>query len=257
MIPGIIYSLDEGLIEGVEALNETFRVSGVEATRLALQDLEFVKFQCKSDALSAIDIVYFLTNDLRVETLARIFLKANKTVVNAEHLQKRFSKLTVQYILFDNDLPIPDNYFSLAAALSGKLARQLSFPIIAKSHRHMDQLLVINNLNDQKLLREIGDTSFPCYFEKYFDDDHVVFKAYVIATDVYFDAVGLTYASAALKRLLKKIGPALFLEAYSVDCVASRRSNRIYFIDVNPAPAFFGSIDARIRFAEYLKCCKK
>lgn len=255
MTAGLIYSVKEDLISGVEALSETFRSVGLNVKCLVIEELEFVRFQCKTDALSSIDTVYFLTNDITVETLARIFVKNSKTVINAAHLQGRFSKLTVQYLLFENGLLVPDNHFSPALTPSGRLADPMPWPIIAKSHRHMDRRIVMNDENDYGLLRANGQTAFPCYFEQYLADDHIVFKGYVIGTDVYFNATGQTHASPALKRQLIKIGQVFSLEAYSVDCIASCSTSLVFFIDVNPAPAFFGSFEARVRFAEYLKEC--
>jgi hypothetical protein len=135
----------------------------------------------------------------------------------------------------------------------GKLADPLTFPIIVKSHRHMDRRVVLTDNNDYRALRESSETPFPCYFEKYLGDDHVIFKSYVIETDVYFDLTGQMYASADLKCQLEKIGRIFSLEAYSVDCIISCSTSHIYFIDVNPAPAFYGSSEARVRLAEYLK----
>jgi len=242
----IINSIEEPMADTALRIQNFLTRADVSANVIYIEDLVFKNF---SDPINDIgEVVYFLTNNLNVGSIASI-LGRSRYVINKNFLQKKFSKLDVQFYLFDNGFSIPDNYFSLKPQAISKIKKELNFPLLIKFFRHVWGVNKLNNYSDYFLFFT-KNTKLDCLFFENFVENAEIIKTYVINNEVFLEDELYSTDNILLEKV-KKIGKVLSLEVYSVDVL--KYENNFLFIDVNPAPALLGSQEAFVDFINYIR----
>lgn len=228
-------------------MRDDLREKNIEADTIHIEEVVFKNFKNLNKNMGS--VIYFLTNDDNTGITARILNENKKHIINYGFLEKKYSKLDTQFLLYKNNIDIPENYFSSNLPSISKIQKDLVFPLILKSFKHLAKLSIFKSYPEYFSFVK-DNQSNERFFEKYIAGN--VVKAYAINGVVYFkEKDGKYFKNHTLINKIKKIGKILSLEAYSLDFI--EHNKKFLFLDVNPAPAFFGCKEAYNNFIKYIR----
>ncbi|MFA6145930.1 MAG: hypothetical protein WC697_01180 [Patescibacteria group bacterium] len=246
----IINSIEESFVVFADNLKKSLISKGIDCNTVYIEELVFSDFNNLKKEIK--DVVYIFNNNRAISVLASLLIKNGKQVINGGYFIKNCSKYAAQFLLSENNIKVPKNYFSPELTHSSSLKDEFNFPLILKSFRHMEKNYVINNYAEYIDLMLDWANKEPHYFEEYCGDC-IFFKIYAINGSIFFDKAVKEYTDESLIGSIKKIREIFSLEVYSVDCLFNKEKNISFIIDVNPSPAFKGLLEAKNYFFRYLE----
>lgn len=122
----IINSIEEPMVDATLRIVDDLRKQGIDANAMHIEEMIFKNF--KNLNKDAGDLIYLLTNDDNVGITVRMLNGNGKNIINYNFLEKKYSKIDVQFLLAKNSIGIPDNYFSPKLPNLSKIQKELPFP---------------------------------------------------------------------------------------------------------------------------------
>lgn len=247
----IIKSIREPL-DSAESFIKTLNNERIECNLCYVEELIFSNFSYIGKDLK--QVIYLFSNEKSVGLLAALLQYSHKKIINFEYFLKSFSKESIQFLLFRNGFQVPQNYFTPEISQLSKIKRDLDFPLLLKSWRHGEERYILNSYPEYMEFVSRTKTENDVYVEKYLNpDNYKIFKAYGIGKVIHFNLFGNQIKTPQLIKNLRNIGAIFSLEVYSVDCIFNMEDGKVFFVDVNPSPAFGQSEEAYNCFIKYLK----
>lgn len=242
MKEGIIIAISrrELFIDGAKLILEQIKKAGVDCQIIFIEDY----FKHSGHKENRKKIFYFLANIAAVEACAKYVLRKGHGVINEKFLYKEKSKFYLQKTIKQYGVIIPKS----ACPTNKKDTRRMDFPCYIKNQQ---QASTVMRVADKK---ELDDAIhlFNCnnevwYLEEAIEGDDVwLQKIYYVDGKIFARKTDFF-----LGYTLTSISKALNLEVFSVD-IFSSNAGGYWVIDVNPAPSFFNSNEARENFASFL-----
>lgn len=189
--------------------------------------------------------VFFLTNDDRVGELARSLIKRGDIVINGVFLSGERSKSATQHRAAAVGVPTPKI----------QLPSKLTPPLYLKSQHHAHGVHRIETSEDLDAHLIDGNLPEGWYAEDAVDGHNIaLIKLYWVDGYCY----GRDHEDALredVRNAMDVIAKAFQFDVFSADFIISKDS--FWCIDINPAPALFGSTAARSRFAKHIARIQK
>lgn len=232
----IVFSEIEPYKNGSQLLVETLKTVGIRSRLKKLNNLKSGK-----NNHSQMAAIYFLTNCSSAQIASFWCGELEKRyVVNGKFLTLFHSKSVIQALLRRCYVPVPQ----LAPALFYKKRARRS-TILVKSEEH-------NMRNQQAISGKSTDEPWRVYCERRIEkEEFTEHKISYIAGRLFTKDKRIL--TKAIKGAHHRIYEYLGLEVFSTDIFVSKKKRKSFFIiDVNPAPAFFHSVEARLAFGSYL-----
>lgn len=231
---------------------KTLSNDGIDCNSFYAEELVFSNFSHVFPDLK--QVVYLFNNIQSAHILASFLEHNNREVINFKYFKNNYSKEIVQLLLFQNGLQVPKSYFSPEIAQLSRAKKDLTFPLIIKSQKHGGEIHVLNSYSEYMRFVFQNKVAGSVYAEEFLDsNNYKMFKVYCIGKEIFFDSSDSRIKSTQLIKDLSSIGEIFSLEVYSVDCFLSLIDKEVFFIDVNPSPAFGQSVEAYNYFIQYLK----
>lgn len=180
------------------------------------------------------NIIFFLTNSKISKNLMNLIRrkKIDCKILNYNFLSKNYNKLSVQKNLMKNRITVPTVY-----------QNNLKFPLYVKSINHSDMIAKVYNFKSLNGIRK--NILKKCYFEQSVENNfQKEYKVYFVERKVYFSEELNNVQQKEILTICNKISKILNIDVFSSDIIYN--SENYYVIDVNPAPGFWNSQEARI-----------
>lgn len=202
------------------------------------------------------DVVYFLTTAQRVGGLAGELRSRGVAVINGRYLvgSRLKSHMQLQIGAAGVQVPklvripsgAPSSEESLLVVLSG-----LCFPLFIKSELHAHGVFLVDSAPAFSANLNRLDSKLGWYAEEAVGDPGAdTLKLYWV-NGATWTRDGSTPVNLELSKVAAKVAECLKLDALSLDLVSS--GTQYWCIDVNPAPALYGSARARAEFAHAIR----
>ncbi len=195
------------------------------------------------------DIIFYLTNDDLAGEHCQIHLARGAKVINKEFLLGNKTKLYLQQKARRAGVSVPNSITLESFKNLSEITKKIDFPFYIKSMRHVHDIFRIKNKNELLKIEGSLDKSLNFYIEEAVDGCGRNLEKYYWINDKTFSRNGNAYR-ADIVLALEKIADALNFEIFSADFMVG--NNDYFCIDINPAPAFFGSSDAREAFVDFV-----
>ena len=228
----IFLSEEEEFIESVEKIKY--------GSKLNIETIYIEEFVKKKEyhLICGNDIVYFLCNSILILSVINIIKNTNCFIINKDFYMKNYNKKHIQYVLNKGDIKTP-------RIISYENFEVSCFPLFCKSKKHAH--ITFQAYNKKTLF----------YFFEKFDKKDFYFESSIIGVEykIYY-INGQIFSKTniniddKIKTICLKISEILNLIAFSADFIENL--GQIFVIDVNPAPGFYLSDNARRSFIKYL-----
>jgi|GEM_PF-1295761 len=194
------------------------------------------------------DIVFFLTNDTRVSQIAIEFYSRGVQSINIEYIMGDRTKSHAQCRIQSAKLSVPSQIKRIN--IYHPNSKRVTYPLYLKSENHASGTYKITSHDELLRIIHTLDSSLEWYVEDAVDgpDRHII-KTYWIA-GMCFAKDGAPALPLDVTRAMHTIGLLFSFDTFSADFIVN--DNYYWCIDINPAPGFFGSQNAREFFARSL-----
>lgn len=185
------------------------------------------------------NVIFFLTNSKIGKKIMNLIKKKNISckILNYNFLSKSFNKLSVQKSLKKNNIVVPFIYDN----------NNFKFPLFVKSIEHSDMIAKVYNLKSLNSFKK--SILKKCYFEQNIENGfQKEYKVYFVKNEVYFSEDFNDKQYKEILSICNKISQVLGIDVFSSDIIYNFEN--YYVIDVNPAPGFWNSYEARVSLGE-------
>jgi hypothetical protein len=199
--------------------------------------------------LSVLDKMFFLTNEDSVGKIAQELNSTGVEVLNSKYITCFRVKSEVQEFLSSAGVLVPKIYVKSSEYRKyPAVVREIRFPIYIKSENHVCDVLRVHEQGDFFTVIKDGGDAWGWYAEEAVDaPDRILRKVYWVSGKS-FERDGEESPTKEMDMTLQAIGDKLSFDTFSADLIVG--DGKLWCIDVNPAPALFGSVAARDYFAE-------
>jgi hypothetical protein len=244
MNPGIVIvvSKKEMFVNGARLILEQIQRNGFSCHIIFVEDQIFKHGEGYNNSKKK--VFYFLTNVAQVKSYVQNILQEEHVVVNKSCLLREKSKFYLQKTIKQYGVAIPKSVYPARK----KNICEISFPCYIKSQQQASTVIRVADKNEfDEAVYLFDSNNEDWYLEEAVEGSDVwLQKAYYIEGKII-----ARKNVHSFKDALNLISKALNLEVFSVD-IFSSKSGGYWVIDVNPAPAFFKSDEARENLAGFL-----
>lgn len=195
---------------------------------------------------TAMDMIFFLTNDSRVGRMATAMMLKGVDVVNGTYLTGNRAKSFAQKRVRAAGVAVPRiiHGIDFCCLKNENAISDISFPLYVKSENHGQGVFrVERELDLQRIISRL-DPNMTWYAEEAVDAyGRILVKLYWVAGVCFSKYSGRETVQDEWCEAMHTIGNTLSLDIFSADFVVGESFYRC--IDINPAPGFFGSQAAR------------
>ena len=243
----ILISKFEGFREGAERIKEEAKNQKKDCEIIEIQnivDKMSVEYINKQNSL-----IYFLTNDSCVKSCIRCLKKSGTKVIGKKLLSGDVSKFFLQEKIKGAKICTPKS-IPLPTDTKMSLHNKISFPLFLKSQEQVSTVdYMTNKFEFIKKLSTINNRD-DFYLEEAIEDSGMILeKFYYINGSVFImKSIEAKFNNNWIQKILKRISLSLELEVFSTDIFVNWSTKKYFCIDINPAPAFFNSRNARVEF---------
>ena len=219
----------------------------IECGRLGIQTSVMILNSVEMGLVSRGDCLFFLTNDRRAASLAYRAVASGVRVLNCRYLKDGWTKIDVQLRLPEIGVPAPR---VVARSGSGIDFNGMRFPVFVKTNGHVGKVFLVGDRAEVETA--MGDLSGDggWYVEEAVDGhNREMVKVYWVSGRS-FGRDGSVPLDEHVPDLMDRIGSAFGFDTFSADFFVN--GDHAWYFDVNPAPAHFGSADARTALAGYM-----
>ncbi len=197
-------------------------------------------------SLSSEDSIYFLINGNSVSELVKKINPIGVFIFNSQFLAKSQTKSKIQNQIKNSGVSVPEIIKTInnnTAEVQGKIR----YPVYIKSEQHVHGVYrVVNDNGYQQKIKELDHSTY-WYIEEAVDaPGRSLIKVYWIKGRC-FSRDNQPPPRKDIRISMDSIGKLLKFDCFSADFIIDK-DGRHWCIDVNQAPAFFGSKKARQTF---------
>lgn len=236
----IIVSRCEHFADGAGLILEDAKQFGLLCEVIFIEDLIF------DNKIAAFDLIYFLTNFSGIEKYVVHYESLVLQIINKDFLIDEKRKFYLQNKVGENGISVPASV-SASDVLSWAKDRS-KFPIYVKSQNQASTVIrVEDEIELSKAIAVFKCQKEDWYLEKGIEGEEIeLHKIYYVNSNLVLDK-----NFAIDKRMFDSISKILNLSVFSSDVLVSM-TGEYWVIDINPAPAFFKSQEARKHLAELI-----
>lgn len=245
----IIVSQKENFINGAQIIKDNFEKSGFHCEIVFIED---IVLGTNNQVISGTRIIYFLTNSGIISQYCEHFDSLGHYIISRECITGDNSKFYLQDKLKESEISVPKSMAVLDHYSALDLAIKMKFPFYIKSQKQASIVRKVSNENELlEVLHLFRDVNEEYYFEEVIrSEENDLRKIYYINGICILN----NEENDKYSKIFKLVANVLHLDAFSVD-IFFGKDEKYWIIDVNPAPAFFKSHEARHTFVEF--CIRK
>ncbi|EKE11056.1 MAG: hypothetical protein ACD_15C00146G0001 [uncultured bacterium] len=255
----LILSKKEPYLDGAALIQSMCNSKEEFCTILFIEDIllndNFVSFNWHGK------VIYFLTNSLHSGRYISFLENFPCHIINKTFLSGEKSKFCIQQRIKRSGLSVPESISANSINSLILAATFLKFPAYAKSQQQATFTQEFYNKQSFfNFINTLKNDEIDFYLEESMNaPNRVLIKFYYINGFLINNPQNYAPPMSAIQSIKKDLSileQALKLNVFSFDLILCKKTLRYWFIDINPASAFFGSEKARFEFVKHLNKTK-
>lgn len=194
--------------------------------------------------------LYPLCNSDDLNTFIPLLMRRGHDVVNGMYYQQRFDKMSMQACLQLMGVPVPE-FYSMKLVSKIRSLMESGTRFLAKPNCHISKQEILSRNDTLARFQDSITIRGEYYAEKLINAEDE-YKLYVVGEEVFFDHNKLDNRMDEIMQIVASIRVVSKFEVFSMDVLQEVKTCHLFVIDVNPAPAFYMTADARAQFVQYI-----